>query len=70
MTGFRISNVDRVMLRLIAEAKSGRVLVAQITGWRALEHRGLIKIDFGPADTPDADRLCCYPTEKGRQAIG
>jgi hypothetical protein len=64
----RLTASERAVLRRLAEGQ--RLLVAQVTGWRALEHRRLIRVEFGPAGTPDADRLCCYLTDQGRATLG
>ena len=63
----RLSSADRAALQWLAD--NPYRLVAQVTGWRALERRGLIRVRFGPLDTADVDRLCCFITEKGREAL-
>jgi DNA-binding PadR family transcriptional regulator len=62
-----LSRDDRTILELIATG--WRPLTAQVASWRRLESRGLLRVDWGPEDTPDADRPCLYLTDKGREAI-
>lgn len=64
----RLSNADRAALDLITA--QGYALVVQVSGWKALASRRLIRIEFGPAATLDADRLCCYITDLGKEALG
>jgi hypothetical protein len=37
---------------------------------RALERKGMVRVDYGPDDSPDRNKLCCYLTETGRAAVG
>jgi hypothetical protein len=38
---------------------------------RALERKGLVRVDYGPDDSADRNELCCrYLTETGRAAVG
>ena len=47
-----------------------RPLQIQLGGeGRKLERRGLIKIDWGPDYSRDADKLCAYLTDRGREAL-
>jgi hypothetical protein len=63
----RVSRADLAVLQLLAD---GRILLpVQVTGWRALERRALIRIEFGKPGTADHDKLCCYLTERGRTAL-
>ena len=36
---------------------------------RKLERDGLIRVDYGPDDSPDRNRLCAYITERGKVEV-
>jgi hypothetical protein len=59
----RLTKVDRQILERIAAG--WRPLRAQIAV-AAGEQRGLLRLDWGPENTPDADRMCWHLTERGR----
>lgn len=62
-----LSAADRTALCRLAD---GQLLtIRELANWQALEHRGMIMIEFGPARTPAHDSLCCYITDKGREAL-
>lgn len=63
----KISTADLAALQLIAD--HGHAPIAQVAAWRSIERNGLIRVTFGPPDTPDADRLCCYLTDFGREVL-
>jgi len=64
----RLTREQRNVLRRMAEG--WRPLQIQLGGeGRKLERRGLIKIDWGPDYSRDADKLCAYLTDRGREAL-
>jgi hypothetical protein len=68
MSEIRLSKTDREILERVAAG--WRPLRAQIIpdGGR-LERRGLLRLDWGPEDTPDAERMCWYLTDRARMAL-
>ena len=67
MTAPRLSKADREILQRMAAG--WRPLRPQIWNGDRLERRGLLRLDWGPADTPDANRMCWYLTDKARKAL-
>jgi hypothetical protein len=64
-----VTKAQRELLQRIAGG--WRPLWLQVgTAGRSLERQGMIRIDYGPEDTADKNRLCCYITERGRDALG
>ena len=62
----RLTKVDRQILERIAAG--WRPLRVQIAA-AASERRGLLRLDWGPENTPDADRMSWHLTERGREAL-
>src|SRR5258708_1294383 len=55
------------VVRRIAEG--WRPLRAQITGSKYYLDRGYLRLDWGPPESADRDRMCWYLTERGRSAL-
>jgi hypothetical protein len=56
----RLSRSERAILERIL---SGWIpLKAQLPNGMAMERRGLLRLDWGPEGSPDAERMCWYPT--------
>jgi hypothetical protein len=55
------------LLRRIAEG--WRPLRPQITGSKYYLERGYLRLDWGPQDSPDRDKMCWYLTERERNAL-
>jgi hypothetical protein len=64
----RLTRSDREVLTRMAEG--WRPLKSQVPNAMSLEWRGLLRLDWGPAGTPDADRMCWYLTRRAREIIG
>jgi hypothetical protein len=62
----RLAKSDREAL--IRMADGWRPLRSQLTNGMSLERRGLLRLDWGPEGTPDAERMCWYLTQRGRDA--
>ncbi len=63
----RLSADQLMLLRRLNEG--WRPLWLQVgKAGRALERKGLVRVDYGPADSADRNKLCCYLTEAGRAA--
>ena len=62
-----MTDKQRILQRL---SEGWRPLFIQLgsTG-RKLERAGLVRVDYGPDDSPDRNRLCAYITERGRAAV-
>jgi hypothetical protein len=57
------SDRQRILQRL---SEGWRPLFLQLgSTCRTLERAGLIRVDYGPDDSPDRNRLCAYITERG-----
>jgi hypothetical protein len=67
MSEVRLGKADREILERLAAG--WRPLRAQIPNGSRLERRGLLCLDWGPEDTPDAERMCWYLTDRGRKAL-
>ena len=65
----RLTGDQRRILQRLSDG--WRPLMPQIgsTG-RQLEKRGFARVDYGPDDTPDRNKLCWYITPDGTAALG
>lgn len=63
----KLRQSDRRILERMADG--WRPLRAQLPHGMSLERRGLLRLDWGPENSPDADRMCWYLTEKAREAL-
>jgi hypothetical protein len=63
----RISRSEIDTLRRIANG--WRPLKAQLPNGMSLERRGLVRLDWGPAGTPDDDKMCWYLTQAAHDAL-
>lgn len=63
----RLGKTDREILERIAGG--WRPLRAQIPSGARLERRGLLRLDWGPEGSADADRMCWYLTESARRVL-
>jgi hypothetical protein len=62
-----MNDKQRILQRL---AEGWRPLFIQLGSTsRKLERAGLIRVDYGPDDTPDQNRLCAYITERGKAEL-
>jgi hypothetical protein len=67
VSAVRLSKADRAILERIASG--WRPLKSQIPNGMSLERRGLLRLDWGPENSPDADRVCWYLTNRARAAL-
>ena len=63
----KITKDQKAALAHIAEG--WRPLVYQVGSAKLLERHGLVRIDWGPDGTRDANKLCLYITDKGQEAL-
>ena len=63
----RLTKSDRDVLTRMAGG--WRPLKAQIPSGMRLERRGLLRLDWGPDDTPDANRMCWYLTNAAHDVL-
>lgn len=67
-TLIRLTKADREILERIAGGWRPMLLQIGSSGNR-LERRGLLRVDWGPENTPDADKMVCYLTDRARSAL-
>jgi hypothetical protein len=67
MADIRLTKADRAILERMAAG--WRPLRSQIPHGSRLERRGLLRLDWGPENTPDAERMCWYLTDRAREAL-
>jgi hypothetical protein len=63
----RLAKPDRDILSRMAGG--WRPLKSQIVSGMRLERRGLLRLDWGPDGTPDADKMCWYLTPAAYAAL-
>jgi hypothetical protein len=55
---------------LLQQIEEGwRPLRPQITGSKYFLDRGYLRLDWGPQDSSDQDKMCWYLTDRGRAAL-
>lgn len=58
---------DREIIKRIVDG--WRPLREQLPNGMSFERRGLLRLDWGPAGTPDDDKMCWYPTMLARMEV-
>jgi hypothetical protein len=67
----QMTRLSADQLKLLRRLNEGwRPLWLQVgKAGRALERKRMVRVDYGPDDSPDQNKLCCYLAEAGRGAF-